>query len=593
MRNSFYWHIIIIILFFPGLSLVSKAEKRALVVAIGKYSPESTWPSINSENDVPIIISALKKQGFSQQHIAVLRNEHATKKAIVNAFNTLIKNSQAGDIVVFHFSGHGQQVSDISGDEIDGLDEALVPYDAPKTNKNGAGTLDAHLIDDELNIFLTRLREKVGEKGDVLVFLDACHSGTGTRSNTNNYSTDVYRGTNEIFAIPGYEKKNELASLQTKSKLYFEEISNTRSGTSFVSPIAIISACSAEQLNKEYKNENGIYFGSLSYAISKVLNKSTAEMSYIAFFEAIRTEMSALTGRRHYQTPQIEGYVNRTLFAGKTVNIPQYFKVNKINKDGYITINAGTLNGIFEGAEIAFYPADTYNRSKTQPIAIAKVDSSTLFESSLLLDKTINKKQILNAWAFVTKYRYKTATGENSDEMRARVLRNARSTSSKVDFRIIPLDSDGQHTNIKSKTKNGNIEFYYGDKFIIQVSNNDTKAMYFQLVDIMPDNSIALLTDVRLKNDYRLQAGESKVFSNDIFLVGHGSPLGMETLVLIASEKQLDLRAIENKKPQQKRNDNSEFEEWLNELYNNERSKNIFDFNTINISTKSFIVKNK
>ena len=599
MRNSFSKYITIIILFFSALTLVTKAEKRALVVAIGNYPTQSGWPFINSENDVPIIVTALKKQGFKQQNIAILKNEQATKQGIANALNRLINSSQAGDIVVFHFSGHGQQVTDISGDEFDGLDEALVPYDAPKTNKNGASKPNAHLIDDELNLFLTKLRAKVGTKGDVLVFIDACHSGTATRSANNEVFAENFRGTNEIFIIPGYEKLNDNALLQPKPEIYLEEISNTRSGTSLLSPIAIISACAAEQLNKEYKNEKGIYFGSLSFAISKVLSNNITQMSYVSFFESVSMELKNLINansslsKPHFQTPQMEGNAERKVFAGKTIDLPRYFKVTKTGADGRVVINAGTLNGIFTGAEIAFYPADTYNRTKATPIAIAKVDSTTLFESALTIDKNINRKQIINAWAFVTKYRYKTSEGENADEMRARVLRNAKSVNSKVDFQLIPLDNAGKHQDIKSKTINGNIEFKYGDRFVISVSNNSSKAMYFQLIDVMPDNAIALATDGNKKYDYIIKPGESKIFSKDVFLIDTGSALGLETLVLIASEKQMDLRAIESKSPQQKRTDTNEFENWLNEIYSNERTTPIFDSNKINIATKSFIVKEK
>lgn len=567
------------------------AEKYALIVAIGKYPVQSGWGTISSDNDVPLIKSALLKQGFPPQNIATITNEQATKAGITNSFNNLIRKSQAGDIVVFHFSGHGQQVTDTNGDELDGLDEALVPYDAGKTNRNGSGNLKTHLIDDELNAILGNLRSKVGTKGDVLVFLDACHTGTATRSTDDSDPNAVYRGTNEVFVIPGFEKVKDSTNTQTET-LYSEDQPITRSGTNQISPILIISACSAEQQNKEYQ-ENGKGYGSLSYALSKVLTKNTTGISYIAFFESLRNEMLPLMGRRHYQTPQIEGSSNRTFFGGKTVNIPKYFNVNKANADGRIVLNAGTLNGIFAGAEIAFYPADTYNRTKANPIAIAKVDSTTLFESALTIDKNINRKQILNSWAFVTKYRYRTSEGENPDEMRARVLRNAKSSFSKVDFQLIPVDNAGKHQDIKSKTINGNIEFKYGDRFVIRVTNNDTRAMFFQLVDVMPDNVIALATDANKKYDYILQAGESKIFPKDVFRIGEDSALGMETLVLIASEKQLDLTAIENKKPQPKRSDSNEFENWLNEIYSNERAIPIFDSNKINIATKSFIVKEK
>jgi hypothetical protein len=586
----------IIIALFLGYSVsiqTVNAEKRALIVAIGKYPAQSGWPSISSDNDVQLIKSALKIQGFNTQNIAVVTNEQATKAGIVSAFNALINNSQAGDIVVFHFSGHGQQVTDTNGDELDGLDEALVPYDAGKTNLKGSGDLNNHLIDDELSILLGKLRTKVGGKGDVLVFLDACHTGTGTRGMEEPEPDAIYRGTNEIYVIPGYEKVNENKKQHADSTSYEEELPATRGAATILSPILIMSACSAEQQNKEYRNEKGIGFGSLSYALSKVLTRNTTGMSYMAFFESVRNEMLPLMGRKHYQTPQIEGNPNRTFFAGKTVNIPEYFSVNKALADGRVVINAGTLTGIFPGAEIAFYPADTYNRNKTKPLVTCKVDSAALFESTLSLGPTINKKQILNSWAFVTKYRYYTSTGENPDEMRARVLRNAKSSSKNVVFQLIPVDKLGKSVDLRTKIKNGNVEFRYGDRFVIRVTNNDKIPMFFQLVDVMPNNSIALATDGTKKYDYILQAGESKIFPKDVFKVESGSPLGMETLVLIASEKQLDLSAIENQKPQPKRSDSNEFEEWLNEVYSSERSISIFDSNKVNIATKSFIVKEK
>ncbi len=593
MKISTIRYTIVLLLLISVLSFTVNAEKRALIVAIGKYPTQSGWASISSDNDVSLIKSSLQKQGFKSENIGIVSNEKATKTSIVNAFNTLINNSQAGDIIVFHFSGHGQQVTDTSGDELDGLDEALVPYDAGKTNENGTGNLKTHLLDDELNTLLAKLRTKVGSKGDVLVFLDACHTGTGTRGMEKPETGAIYRGTNDIYVIPGYEKAIENKKQYVDSTSYNEDLPATRGGSTILSPILIMSACSAEQQNKEYRNEKGIGFGSLSYALSKVLTQNNTGMSYVAFFESVRNEMLPLMGRLHYQTPQLEGDANRTFFAGKTVNIPPYFTVNKMLADGRTIINAGTMNGIFTGAEIAFYPADTYNRNKTKPIAVCNVDSATLFESMLTLSSTINKKQIVNAWAFVTKYRYRTSEAENPDEMRARVLRKAKSKASNVEFEFIPVDNNGKQWNIKSKTKNGNIEFKYGDRFVIRVTNNDTKPMFFQLVDVMPNNAIALATDGTKKYDYILQPGETKIFPKDVFIIDAGSPLGMETLVLIASEKQLDLSAIENKKPQPKRSDSNEFEDWLNNLYSNDRAIAIFDSNRINIATKSFIVKEK
>ena len=40
---------------------------------------------------------------------------------------------------------------------------------------------EKHILDDELNAFFNKIREKIGQKGMLLVVIDACHSGTMSR----------------------------------------------------------------------------------------------------------------------------------------------------------------------------------------------------------------------------------------------------------------------------------------------------------------------------------------------------------------------------------------------------------------------------
>ena len=65
-----------------------------------------------------------------------------------------------------HFSGHGSQTRDRSGDESDGKDEAFVP-----TDFRTAGML----VDDELTAILAGFTRKTLK---VVCVMDACHSGT-------------------------------------------------------------------------------------------------------------------------------------------------------------------------------------------------------------------------------------------------------------------------------------------------------------------------------------------------------------------------------------------------------------------------------
>ncbi|MFT5722977.1 MAG: hypothetical protein ACI9JN_000082 [Bacteroidia bacterium] len=125
--NLFVSVITCLLLFLHAFSLQAQT-KKGLIIAIGDY-PESgqtpDWRDISSVNDIPLIPSALQKQGFQTEHIDILKNEQATKEGIVTAIKSLTKTSQKGDVVIIHFSSHGQQIEDDNGNEIDGYDEAI------------------------------------------------------------------------------------------------------------------------------------------------------------------------------------------------------------------------------------------------------------------------------------------------------------------------------------------------------------------------------------------------------------------------------------------------------------------------------------
>lgn len=89
-----------------------------------------------------------------------------TKENLRMAMRWLVSGCENGDSLVFHFSGHGVQRLDPSGDEVDGFDEALCPLDF---EANGT------IVDDEINETLVQPLPR-GVKLHALV--DACHSGT-------------------------------------------------------------------------------------------------------------------------------------------------------------------------------------------------------------------------------------------------------------------------------------------------------------------------------------------------------------------------------------------------------------------------------
>lgn len=54
-------------------------EKYALIVAISNYAPGTGWNKFNAENDIPFIKEALKRQGFKETNIHIMRDKQGTK----------------------------------------------------------------------------------------------------------------------------------------------------------------------------------------------------------------------------------------------------------------------------------------------------------------------------------------------------------------------------------------------------------------------------------------------------------------------------------------------------------------------------------
>lgn len=144
-------------------------KKHALLVGINDYKNINDLQGCI--NDVTNVRNILKTFfGFRNNDIRVLTDERATKKNILYRLERMVKKAKKGDLLVFHFSGHGSQIRDRDNDELnDHMDELICPY-----NMNWD---DGYITDDMLRAILDKL--PIGVKMEIL--LDSCHSGTGTR----------------------------------------------------------------------------------------------------------------------------------------------------------------------------------------------------------------------------------------------------------------------------------------------------------------------------------------------------------------------------------------------------------------------------
>jgi hypothetical protein len=253
--------LLLVLLPFIGYS----QSKRAFIVGISNYSLDYQladgigWNDIHGENDVKLIAPTLKKQGFTIQKLC---NKEATANNIRKSLISFSAKCKSGDIIYLHFSCHGQPFEDYDGDESDGWDEALVPFDALKEYHQGKYTGENHITDDELNGYLKTIRNRVGPNGIVYVVIDACHAGSSYRGDEDEDSV-VIRGTDK-----GFSKSNKhyAPRIDKRGKIKVEKSAN-------MANICILEACRSYQVNSEIRAD-GKYYGSLSYYVNKTLQST-------------------------------------------------------------------------------------------------------------------------------------------------------------------------------------------------------------------------------------------------------------------------------------------------------------------------------
>ena len=253
-------------------STVLAQRKRAFMVGISHYDTALTgyqWNNINGVEDVNLLCSVLKRQGFTT---TALLDEHASYNSIVRQIEQFTNSTKKGDIVYLHFSTHGQPVEDINGDENDGWDESIVPIDAYKIYKKGIYEGKRHLIDDQLNAMVKKLRQRIGPYGFLYVVIDACHAGTASRAND-----DAVRGTYVGFT---YSNKVFKPSKNKKSHYRIE-------ASSKLSNVVFIEACRPDQVNTEIK-VGGKRYGPLSYNIAQTLSSVILTTNAKGFVENLK-----------------------------------------------------------------------------------------------------------------------------------------------------------------------------------------------------------------------------------------------------------------------------------------------------------------
>ncbi len=347
----------------------AEPDRHALLVAISQYERGDAnvdWWNLNCAPDVAAIRELLiRRFAFSADEITVLdAPEQTTGAGIVAAFREkLIAAAEPGDVIYFHYSGHGSELPDQDGDELDGLDECLVPSDYV-SRQDGSG----NLRDDTLADLLAELAA-TGVTNVTLSF-DCCFSGTATRAGRTLLRGQAWGGP---ASVRGAGKDATAAPVDAGD-------------------FVVLSATSQGQTAGEYVDEAGRSMGLFSHALIRAAGELGPEASYRDLYENLAGFMARETRN---QTPQLEGQFDRLLF-GTGIRPPTPYLPLSVDGDK-LFLEAGTLQGQTVGSIFALHAAGTRDFDRAQPLARAKVIMAELNYAELELLEAPTELDLLAA----------------------------------------------------------------------------------------------------------------------------------------------------------------------------------------------------
>ncbi len=364
----------------------------ALLVGINKYDPTSTVPPLSGcEKDIRNIRMLLEQyygDAFNL-HIKTLMDEEATYDNLITNFRKAHLQKEDGnsrDVILFYYSGHGSRekaAAEFRDFFPDGFGETLVCHDSRK--KENGKTIGNDLADKELAVLISELD---AISPHVVVVMDCCHAGGGTRDTEHN-DEEVKIDWNSSRQT---SDRKEPRLLKTYLNGWFEDQLKREGKISIPkSKHILLAACTNKQQAFELQSKQGLFTNRLL----KVL-LTEKQISYASLFSKARLSMRRVTKS---QDPQFETYEH---FNG-TDNFLNHGTKSTQQKhllyfeDGQWWVNCGAVHGlptdedkkasfaIFDGTqEIGFVEAQTVGIQKSSVEVGFSLNNRKQYEAILI-----------------------------------------------------------------------------------------------------------------------------------------------------------------------------------------------------------------
>jgi len=311
----------------------------ALLVGIDNY--QEPVPLLNGcVNDITVIETLLRARTVSgnlRLEMQTLRNGEATRQAVIDGFLKHLSRAKHEDVALFYYSGHGSQERtppEFWHVEPDRLDETLVCYDSRSSNSHD-------LADKELAKLIAHVAKN---DPHVLIVLDCCHSGSGTRA--------LPSGEGKVRRAPTDTRERKLNTfLITPGEA--QQLAGQRTREGAVGWLTVprghhilMAACREDEEAKEVSG-NAQPRGAFSYYLSEMLQSASGgSLTYRDLFKRVNALVRAKVAR---QSPVIEATdirdLDRPFLGGAIQARAPYFTVSFDKGAGWV-IDGGAVHGI-------------------------------------------------------------------------------------------------------------------------------------------------------------------------------------------------------------------------------------------------------
>jgi hypothetical protein len=383
-----------------------------VVVGVGHY--EHLDPSLSLDgpsNDVPLVVTWLRRQGVPRRHLTVLADHVAsadglpTRAAILDALDALAGRMHAGDIAFLYFAGHGSQQPQGGREwsKADGLEEIFLPRDVGRWD-GAAGRVEGAIVDHEIGRVVQALRAR-----GIFVWLvfDSCHSATISRSLLVPHVRSRAVAPIQL-GIPPVAGSGAPRRDSGAGRLVKLQGSGLTGG--YVAFYASQTTESAPELPLPAGEPGRKVHGLFTYAILRALTTAPAG----SYRELAHRVLAFYASTFPATTPEFEGSLDSPIGApAAPLLAPSTWPA--LHSGQNFRIDSGRLNGVTPQSLLALYAAIPASRDAA-PIALLRVRRVTLTDSWA---DPVDDPVVLRTWR---------VPADHSAEVAAGVVRLVRSS---------------------------------------------------------------------------------------------------------------------------------------------------------------------